>query len=74
MKRYPLIDAFVRPVLRVGMPRAPRLNAPGGTMHVVARWSGRRAVGSPAFVARYVPRRGRRRIVPVPPQLQAPGG
>jgi len=38
------------------------------------RWTTQRAVGSPAFVARYIPRRGRRRIVPVPPQIQAVGG
>jgi putative transposase len=34
------------------------------------RWSTQRAVGSAAFVARYTPRRGRRRIVPAPPQIQ----
>ena len=37
------------------------------------RWTSQRAVGSAAFVARYVPRRGRRKIVPVPPQIQALG-
>ena len=30
VKPYPLVDDIIRPVLRVGMPRAPRLNAPGG--------------------------------------------
>jgi putative transposase len=37
------------------------------------RWSTQRAVGTAAFVARYTPRRGRRRIVPVPLQIQALG-
>ncbi len=37
------------------------------------RWSNQRAVGTAAFVARYTPRRGRRRIVSVPPQIQALG-
>ena len=37
MKPYPLIDDLVGPVLRVGMPRAPRVLAPGGTRHVGAR-------------------------------------
>jgi hypothetical protein len=49
VKPYPLVDEIIRPVLRVGMPRAPRLNAPEGT------WTTQRAVGSPAFVAPYVP-------------------
>ncbi len=34
------------------------------------RWTTQRAVGSPAFVARYVPRRGRRRIGTRSPQNQ----
>jgi hypothetical protein len=37
VKPYPLVDEIIRPVLRVGMPRAPRSIAPGGTAHVVAR-------------------------------------
>ena len=41
MKPYPLIDDLLRPVLRVAMPRAPRVIAPGGTMHVVARCNNR---------------------------------
>ena len=41
VKSYPLADELVRPVLRVGMPRAPRLVAPGGTVHVVARCNNR---------------------------------
>jgi hypothetical protein len=45
-KPYPLVDEIIRPVLRVGMPRGPRLNAPGGTMHVVAGWSAQRAEGA----------------------------
>jgi putative transposase len=38
------------------------------------RWTTQRAVGSAGFLARYVPPRGRRRIIPVPPQIQALGG
>jgi len=38
-----------------------------------ARWSTQRAVGTGAFVARCTPRRGRRRLVSVPPQIQALG-
>lgn len=41
MKRYPVVDDLLRPVLRVAMPRAPRLVAPGGTVHVVARCNNR---------------------------------
>jgi putative transposase len=41
MKAYPLADELVRPVLRVCMPRAPRLVAPRGTIHVVARCNNR---------------------------------
>ncbi len=37
MKPYPLAEELLPPVLRVAMPRAARLSAPGGTMHVVAR-------------------------------------
>jgi hypothetical protein len=37
------------------------------------RWSTQRAVGTAAFVARYTPRRSRRRIVPVPAHIQALG-
>jgi putative transposase len=37
MERYPLVDELLRPILRVAMPRAARLSAPGGTGHVVAR-------------------------------------
>jgi len=37
------------------------------------RWSTQRAVGSAAFVARYTPRRGRRKLVSVPEQIQALG-
>ncbi len=38
---YPLADELLTPVLRVRMPRAPRLVAPGGTIHVVARCNNR---------------------------------
>ena len=41
MRPYPLVEDLVRPVLRVKMPRAPRVVAPGGTMHVVARCNNR---------------------------------
>lgn len=41
VKPYPLVDDLVRPVRRVRMPRAPRLVAPGGTVHVVARCNNR---------------------------------
>jgi len=41
MKPYPLVDDLLRPVLRVAMPRAGRLYAPGGTVHVVARCNNR---------------------------------
>jgi hypothetical protein len=91
---------------QVAMPRAGRLYAPGGTVHVVARcnnrefypkvrqrqyrtllapspdarldgrdprWTRQRAVGSAAFLSRYLPRRGTRRTVAVPPQFQALG-
>lgn len=37
------------------------------------RWSTQRAVGTAAFVARVTPRRGRRKLVPVPAQIQALG-
>jgi putative transposase len=35
------------------------------------RWSSQRAVGSPSFLRRNIPPRGRGRIVPVPPQIQS---
>jgi putative transposase len=38
------------------------------------RWTTQRAVGSAGFLARYVPPRGRRKVIPVPPQIQALGG
>ncbi|MEI8188789.1 MAG: hypothetical protein WCI75_03605 [candidate division NC10 bacterium] len=41
MKSYPLIENLGRPGLRVAMPRAPRVYAPGGTMHMVARCNNR---------------------------------
>ena len=37
------------------------------------RWSSQRTVGTAACVARYTPPRGRRRIVSVPPHIQALG-
>ena len=41
MKPYPLVEDLLRPLRRVAMPRAPRLVAPGGTVHVVARCNNR---------------------------------
>jgi REP-associated tyrosine transposase len=41
MKPYPLAEDLLQPVLRVAMPRAPRLVAPGCTVHVVARCNNR---------------------------------
>ena len=41
MKKYPRVETLGRPVPRVVMPRAPRMQAPGGTMHVVARCNNR---------------------------------
>lgn len=41
VKPYPVADGLLGPVLRVAMPRAPRLIAPGGTVHVVSRCNNR---------------------------------
>jgi len=41
MAKYPTAEELVRPVLRMVMPRPPRLHAPGGTVHVVARCNNR---------------------------------
>lgn len=41
LKPYPQVEDLLRPVLRVAMPRAPRLYAPGGTVDVVARCNNR---------------------------------
>ena len=41
MKPYPAAEDLVRPARRVRMPRAPRVVAPGGTIHVVARCNNR---------------------------------
>ena len=41
MKTYPWVEDLGRPVPRVAMPRALRLQVPGGTMHVVARCNNR---------------------------------
>ena len=38
---YALAQDLLRPVLRVAMPRAMRVSAPGGTVHVVARCNNR---------------------------------
>ncbi len=37
MTAYPTPDDLLRPLLRVAMPRAMRVYAPGATLHVVAR-------------------------------------
>ena len=102
VKPYPLVEDLVGPVLRVRMPRAPRVVSPGGNGHVVARcnnrefafttaedftlllapsadphadardprWTAQRAIGSSAFMAPCVPRRGRRRLETTPSQNQ----
>jgi hypothetical protein len=64
MKPYPLVGELLAPVLRVAMTRDPRLDSrdPRGTTQ--------RAVGSPAFLARCFPARGRGRTVSVPPQFK----
>jgi len=41
MKPYPPADDLLRPIRGVAMPRAGRLYAPGGTVHVVARCNNR---------------------------------
>ena len=41
MKPYPLVEDLGRLVPGVAMPRAPRVVAPGGTIHVVARYNNR---------------------------------
>jgi len=41
MKPYPLVDDLPHPILRVAMPRAARLYAPGGTVHALARCNNR---------------------------------
>jgi putative transposase len=41
MTRYPMVADLRRRASRVHMPRAPRLSAPGGTVHVVARCNNR---------------------------------
>jgi hypothetical protein len=38
---YPVAEDLVRPVPRVGMPRAARLTAPGGTVQVIAQCNNR---------------------------------
>ncbi len=46
MKPYPVVDDLLRPLLRVGMPRAGRLYASEGTVHVVARCNNRKVSGT----------------------------
>ena len=41
VKKYPRVETLDQPLPRVAMPRAPRLQVPGGTMHVVARCNNR---------------------------------
>jgi putative transposase len=41
VKPYQLVNDIAEPALRVAMPRAPRLVAPGGTVHVVSRCNNR---------------------------------
>jgi hypothetical protein len=41
VKPYPVVGDLVEPAVRVRMPRVPRVVAPGGTIHVVARCNNR---------------------------------
>ncbi|MFA4836964.1 MAG: hypothetical protein WC749_12955 [Dehalococcoidia bacterium] len=41
MTLYGERDSAGRPVFQIAMPRSPRIYAPGGTMHVVARCNNR---------------------------------
>jgi hypothetical protein len=41
MTLYSEKDHALRPFLQIAMPRPPRIYAPGGTMHVVARFNNR---------------------------------
>ena len=41
MKPYPRVEDFLGPVQRVAMSRAPRLVAPGSTVHIVPRYNKR---------------------------------
>ena len=41
VKTYPWAEDLIQPMPRVAMPRAPRMQVPGGTMHVVARCNNR---------------------------------
>ena len=41
VKKYPWVENLGHPLPRVAMPRAPRMQVPGGTMHVVARCNNR---------------------------------
>ena len=41
MTLYGEREGAVRPVLQIAMPRPPRIYAPGGTMHLVARCNNR---------------------------------
>ena len=41
MTLYGAREGAVRPALQTAMPRSPRIYAPGGTMHVVARCNNR---------------------------------
>lgn len=53
-----------------------RLLAPSDDPRVDARdprWTTQRVVGSPGFLAEHLPRRSRRRLVPVPPGIRALG-
>ena len=46
----------------------------GDLLRPVLRVAMPRAMGSAAFLARYLPSRGKRKIIPVPPHIQALGG
>jgi hypothetical protein len=80
MTIYP--DVPPRPVLQIAMPRAPRIYATGTAISSSpdsrldcrdARWTTQRAVGSREFLSRYLPLRGRRRMIPLPQQIRGLG-
>jgi len=80
MTIYP--DVPPRPVPQIAMPRAPWIYATGTPISPSpdsrldcrdARWTTQRAVGSREFLNRYLPLRGRRRMIPLPQQIRGLG-
>ena len=73
MKPYPLVDDLLRPVRRVAMPRAPRLAAPGATVHGVARCANREVSLPPPRTSRRcppAPGRGGQELEPYPSRIR----